>query len=108
MRITIMASHGTSSEEEAAAGNLVALQNIVINLDSSGILSQEQEPEVDIEDGKVNFLDFLASNMPSSKASRIFPYFFSALPLLSFLNSNVKDQKIGILRYEKQPELLYF
>lgn len=49
MRITILASHGTSS-------NLVALQAIVINLDShSEVALPGQEPEVDIEDNKVYF-----------------------------------------------------
>lgn len=49
MRITILASHGTSS-------NLVALQAIVINLDSNSDVALGQEPEVDIEDNKVHFL----------------------------------------------------
>ncbi len=45
-----MASHGSSNE------SLVAMQNIVIRLDSIADIALGQEPEVDIEDAKVSLL----------------------------------------------------
>ena len=47
MRITIMASQGSLES------NLLALRNIVVNLDSNEDMQLGQEPEVDVEDDKV-------------------------------------------------------
>ena len=43
-----MASHGSSNE------SLVAMQNIVVRLDTNADIALGQEPEVDIEDDKVS------------------------------------------------------
>ena len=50
MRITIMASPGSNNE------SLVALENIVIRLNTDSDIELGQEPEVDIEDSKVKVL----------------------------------------------------
>ena len=53
MRITIMASQGSSNQ------SLVALENIVIRLNTDSDIAVGQEPEVDIEETKVKVLPLM-------------------------------------------------